>query len=238
MNPPTIPATLEDVYGRRREQGDDHRRAAEVATHQMGGGRRPRDLAHRLDRARDGWEREAEAPAPLQVGDLDAEQDQPDGFTPAEADLTAQIARLEDERQRLSLDSISDDRARGKVADAEKRLAAAQVQLDRVQLARAESGRRVQQQRDDADRKAKQAARDRADALGHERARVEVKVAKAAGAYAADVAELHAVAQRQGQALTAAGDGNAWHTTRPLGTVLLDQLKTALAAAGAPTTFI
>ncbi len=57
---PRIPSSLEGAYCQRREQGQDHDRAAAGAIHAFRAGRRPNDpgLLARIDRARRSYDAE------------------------------------------------------------------------------------------------------------------------------------------------------------------------------------
>lgn len=237
---PTIPASLEQVYEQRRAQGADHREAADAAMHAFGGGRRRAALVWRVDRAREAWEREHEEAetAPIVVGDdLGAEQDAPDEFTDLATEIAGRVATLQQDRSALALDALTDPKAKARLATVEAKLSDAEGEAVRVRLARDEARRREQQRQDEAKADAKQAAFDRADALQQERARAEGRIAKAADAYAKEIAELYAVASRHVDALGAATGKQAGHML-PLGSALLRDLKGALRSHGAATSWL
>jgi hypothetical protein len=237
VNTPTItadiPTSPSDLYLARRRAHDDHDEAVRKVSHAFQ--RRPKELAAVLDRARNEHDRQP----PLKVGDPAEEiEEVPDEWATTAADIARRITTLRESRATLALDVRKDPSRRQKLSKVEADLRDAEADAECLKLARAEAIRREQRRRDDARREASQAAREDARLLREARTAADAKLAAATTAYAEALADQHDVARRQAEALAASGDGNAWRTTPPLGTVLLGELKTALRAAGAPANWL
>jgi chromosome segregation ATPase len=236
----TSPATnFEDVYLAARAKGEPHSEAVRRAMHAFGGGRREHELGDRIARVRARWDREHDDErGPLRVGDdLDATEppSEPDAFSAPEAEIRERIGQLQSERQRLSLDSLSDDKARCEVATIEKQIAEAQAELSRVDLARAEQQRREQAERDAEEQQAVAEALKLADELGAERAKAAKTADRAAHQLGLALAQLHDVSARQGQALVRAGQLDNVQRALPSDGDIAGAVAFALASTGAPS---
>jgi hypothetical protein len=163
---------------------------------------------------------------------------EPDPLDTLGTEIEARIEALTAERQRLSLDALTDDGKARELADVEAALAGADVDLQRLTIARTETARREQAEREQADHDRVQAASDRAAELGAERQKVEARLQRDARTFAGSVAALHVVAGQQAAALTQANHPNAYQTTIPSPGALQRMLAQALRDAGAPTNLL
>jgi hypothetical protein len=204
----TPPSSFEDVYVQARSRGDSHADAVQRGLHAYS--RRAQDMGDRIARVRALWDREhAEQREPLRVGDdLDAEIEQPsepDAFAESEAEIRKRIEDLDAQRATFALDAINDPKARDKLSDIEHRLGGARLELQHVDLARAEQHRREQAEREAEEEATVDAALAQAAALQHDRERAAVRVDRAAHALGEALGKHQAIAVEQGQALIAAG---------------------------------
>jgi hypothetical protein len=184
------------------------------------------------------WARaEAEAPAPATPEPEPEPEPDVDPLDALQADLDGRIGELEEQRQRLSLDVLSDDaHAKGEAAqelrDVESELASATAERKRLPIARLERKRRAA----DAEREAERATREKA---GAKIPALEKRVAAAAasinedGAKWAAAVALHAKLAEQLDDLRAEATGVKPQTFRPRPAYSLP-LRHALRGAGVP----
>jgi hypothetical protein len=147
-----------------------------------------------------------------------------------EGDARRRIGELMEVRQRLSLDALTDEDAQRELANVESELAATEGELQRVDLARTESGRRVQEAEREAEAKRQAAAERRVAKLKPEVLKAEQAVDAAFAAAGGAVASFLGV---QGELLQAAGGrGQAGNDLTP--SRLEGSLHHHFAAAGVP----
>jgi hypothetical protein len=231
---PPVPSNLEAVYASRRQAGADHDEASRAALHAFGGGRRPSELDDRLQAARAEFESDQlddpvePAPEALPPHPLDA----------VAAEVEVRIRDLTEARQKLSLDSLTDEKAGAQLASTEKALADAQAELGHVALARKEASRREQEEAASEQRKVVADALQRAGELQHLRQQAAERVDKAALQFARALADHQAVAANQVQALTEAGRAEAFRTAMPPAFAIAAGLAHALFEGGAPAGWI
>jgi hypothetical protein len=214
-----------DLYRDRRERGDNHDEATRQVCHSYQ--RSPQELRPILERAR----AEFENPAP-EIIEPEQEVPAPSQFDTAEAELRANLVALNDRRQELSLDALTNDDARQELSGVERDLEAGERELVRIELARREDDRRQRQAREQAEAERVQDALDRAAELAGDRERAEAKLAKAAGELARSIAAVHDVAAKQATALSEAGRDDAWQQAMPSP---LPTVAQALDERGLPT---
>lgn len=235
MNTATIdtPGSLTETYRQRRRAGKAHDDALAATAHAYG--RRPKDIEHGLRKVR------AECDAPpadkqpaVEVAALgdDAPGD------PIADEARCRIAELTVERQRLSLDALTDDKARTELASVEAELAGAEAELERAGLARTEAQRRDRKQVEQAERKAIAAAMQRADELQAERSVAWAKVEKSVSSFAQALGDHHRICGEQTRALATAGQADAWRTVMPPDYTIEKAVKQALAGVGAPASWL
>lgn len=153
----------------------------------------------------------------------------------AEGDLRERIVGLQAERQRLALDSLSDDKARSAVAKVERQLAEAEADLSRVRLARTEAASREQAAREAEGQRAITDALKLADELGVERSKAARAADRAAQQLGSALAQLHDVEARQGAALVRAGRLDVAHANLTSDGDIAGAMAHALATTGAPS---
>jgi hypothetical protein len=223
--------TLEQYFVMLRREGVSPEKAAEQTLHSYGGGRRPSDLAYRIDRAEAMWQREQEE----QAVELEPEPEAVEGpLDGAGREIRDRITALEAERQRLSLDALADPKARGQLGKVETELADARADGERLALARVEARHREQEEAKRAERQAVEAAVHRARELQADREAAAARVDRAALAFAQALAEHQGVSAGQAEALTDAGRPDTWRTVIAPAWVLQAAFAHALLEAGAP----
>ena len=117
------------------------------------------------------------------------------------ADARRRIQELAEARQRLASDAISDEDARQELANVESELAAADAELERMSLARAEGERRDVEARERAEAKRRAAALECARTLQSQREAAALKVDRGAKALAEALTELDRVCGEQAEQL-------------------------------------
>lgn len=176
-------------------------------------------------------------PAPVEVEPQPERE--PDPLDLIEQDARGRIARLEDDRGRLSLDAL-DEHAREDVrlelANVESELVAARAELERVGLARGERGRRDAEARESAERDAGAAALVEAAKLAKQLAAQARAVDAAAKKYAAEAASFAALHERHHDSLVVAREREPGRGGAP-SAVLAGALDFHLRDVGAPQLF-
>jgi hypothetical protein len=226
----TVPSSPTSHYRARREAGSDHERAVAEVSHSYG----RNDFGHLLARVRDEYEH-AEA---IQSQDDRVALDDPpapvdDAFTVAEDQVRAKIATLTALRQALSFDAIADATKANELAGVESDLAAAERELERTRLARAESTRREREAQEVAEQERRAKAQERAAELGEQRQRADQKLTKAGVGFAQALAAVEGIAAQQSEAMSDAGHG--WQQLGPSRGQLQRIISGALIEANAPT---
>jgi chromosome segregation ATPase len=134
-----------------------------------------------------------------------------------EQGITERLGELREQRQRLSLDALTNSKAAKELEDVEGRIVGVQAELDRVGLARAERERREldarQAEVDDRQRAAMTAARE----LQVDREKAAKAVDRATNAYVDAIASYFEVCRAQQAKLVAAGAPQLAHIARPFG---------------------
>jgi hypothetical protein len=199
VNTTIAPASPSAFYRVRRQEGSDHPRAVREVEHAY----QRNDLGQLLAREQVRYEQAAELPDDAPVRDDHAVQ--ADAFTVAEDELRARIATLTALRQSLAFGAIADATKANELAGVEHDLMAAERELERTALARAESTYRQREAQQQAQQEAVRQALKRAGELGVERDRAGVKLNKAAATFASAIAALDAVASEQSQVLESVG---------------------------------
>jgi hypothetical protein len=133
-----------------------------------------------------------------QVVDLEA-------LAKLEADATARLGELTEQRARLSLDALSDPRIATELDDVRSEIASCERALEQVALARTESGRRSAAAAAEADAKRREEALGRARVLQVEREAAAKAFDSAASAFAEAARWWLKTADDQDRALREAG---------------------------------
>lgn len=129
-----------------------------------------------------------------------------DALDALEQDARRRIEALTADRARLSLDALTGEDERQELADIERQLAAAHGELERVGLAREESGRRERETRERAERDAREQAAKRAEKLHGEVAKSARALDEDMRTFARHLAAHHALLVRLSAELGAAGE--------------------------------
>jgi hypothetical protein len=159
-------------------------------------------------------------------------QEQSPDLDAIEEDARRRIGELTEARGRLSLDAIGDEAARQELANVESELAAAEGELQRVELARTEFGRREQEAQHQVEEKRQRAAQRRADTLERELAKDAAAVDEGAQLFATALAAFIAREGELQRELRLAGNGpSVVHTSSSR---FEAALKNALGNAGVP----
>jgi hypothetical protein len=197
------------------------------------------DLGPLLERVREEYEH---AESVQSHGDRAALDDPPapvdNAFTVAEDQVRAKIATLTALRQTLSFDAIADATKANELAGVESDLAAAESELERTHLARAEFNRRRREAELSARQEARARALQRADELAGRREQADRKLSDAGRKFGLALASVEAIAAQQADALSATGHPNAWQAVTPTAGQLQRVLATSLAEAGASAQWI
>jgi hypothetical protein len=135
-----------------------------------------------------------------------ADVESEDEFSALERDAKAQIRALRDDRKRLSLPSLTDEKVRTELANVESRLLHAERELERIPLAREEVARRTAEALATAEEKRCAAARAAADKLLGKRVGVMRRFDVAARELAQAIVECEALSLEADQKLQEAGE--------------------------------
>lgn len=229
---PTTPSSPGATYTSRRSQGSDHQRAVREVAHAYQ--RSEREVQRVVAEARAAFEAPEQAPAPTENGTIPSHHP----LDARKAEISKRIADLSQERSELALAAMEDDVGADELADVEAQLAGLEAEAEHIGLARVEADRRARQGAVDAEQKVRQKARDRAQLLATERAKLEGKLGLAALSFAEALAAVDVIAAQQARALSDAGSPNAWQQVTPSPSGVRRILVTALRQAGAPTGFL
>ena len=152
-----------------------------------------------------------------------------------QSETEAELAELRDRRRRLAPEALRIRSAAGKLTRVEVQIREAEQALERVQLARAETARREEQARLDADAQRRAGGLARARELQSERNAAAREVDAAARQFAVKLAAWDRITTRQEQALRAAGwNGEHAMAARPRPWMVEAALGRALGDAGVP----
>lgn len=161
-------------------------------------------------------------------------ESEPDELAAIEQDARRRVGELEDARQRLALDALTDADAARELGEVEAALADTRAEIERVGLAASERERRGVESRERAAQDAAAAALAEADKLGTKLAAQAAKVDRAAQAFARETAVYASLHAQCHQALVAAGERNYGTGAAPTSPVAA-ALHFALREAGAPS---
>jgi hypothetical protein len=220
-----VPSSPSQHYCTLRAGGSTHEAALHAAAHAYQ--TTPRELLDSgVARLWEELERsEPVADAPRQ------EVPQPDPLDTTALEITNRQEALEADRQRLSLDAISDNSARADLVKVEREIAELRAEAERVALAKIEGNRREREAREIAEREAKEEALQRANDLGEQRQKADAKLIKTASDFANALAAVEGIAAQQSEALSDAGQG--WRSLAPSAGQLQRIVAAALIQAGA-----
>lgn len=228
LTTPTGPA---DLYRQLREGEMDAATAVEEVARSYG--RNPREPSLR-DTLRAAEQRHQEAAADAAVQPELEPEPEPDKFETARAEVEARMAALRDERQRLSLDALTDAGARKRLAAVERQLDECEAELDRVELARREQARRQAEAIEAAENERRQQALTHARELQAEREKAAHAVDLAAARFARELRKFDRITTEQETTLRRVGARNAADMARPRSWQIEAALMHALREAGCP----
>ncbi|MHB1538685.1 MAG: hypothetical protein ACYCUM_13635 [Solirubrobacteraceae bacterium] len=134
---------------------------------------------------------------------------EPDPLAAVEDDATRRVKALEEQRQRVAPEALTDDGARQELLDIESELGEARRAAELAPLARVELARREQAAREDAQREQREAAAAAAVKLLPERRNAAEALDAAARAYCDALSSYRALVEQHARAVEASGAGPA-----------------------------
>ena len=118
-------------------------------------------------------------------------------FDEIEQEHQAKLAALDERRQSLSLDAVTDDAKREELDDVESQMRVTQTHLERITAARQEHDRRETERLAEAERQRKRDALQKANDLNPARQKVAVKVDQAMAALVKSIQDYSDLAHKQ-----------------------------------------
>jgi hypothetical protein len=201
------------LYKQARGEGASHARALELVVQAYPFMGDVDSAGRELAKART----EPEAPPKAQPAPEPEPEPEVDKLDAIEADARRRIEELTEAKARLSLDAFEDEAVAQDLQSVESELSSAQNELVRLALARAERGRRVAGQAEQAERERVAKERHAADSLSP---KIEAAIraeGKSAAAFARAIAQRRALEARQTAHLLATGidrQSSPWRTSR------------------------